>query len=96
VAPDPDAVLARYLTELREHVRSFLAAGGDPVVSGLHAEVSALCGTLDSPVRVELPGGDELVGTATGLDEHGRLIVRDQANDELLAVAAGDVTHLRY
>jgi BirA family transcriptional regulator, biotin operon repressor / biotin---[acetyl-CoA-carboxylase] ligase len=95
-APDPDAVLARYLTELREHVRSFLDAGGDAVVSGLHAEVSALCGTLDSPVRVELPGGHDLVGTATRLDEHGRLIVRDQANDELLAVAAGDVTHLRY
>lgn len=94
--PDPDAVLARYLTELRDLYLAFLAARADPAASGLLAAVTALCGTLDSAVRVELPGGDDLVGTAVGLDEHGRLIVRDQANGELQAVAAGDVTHLRY
>jgi BirA family biotin operon repressor/biotin-[acetyl-CoA-carboxylase] ligase len=95
-APDPDAVLARYLTELGRLYRRYLAAGGDPVASGLLAEVTELCGTLGSPVRVELPGGADLVGTAVALDEHGRLIVRDQADNELQAVAAGDVTHLRY
>jgi BirA family biotin operon repressor/biotin-[acetyl-CoA-carboxylase] ligase len=95
-APDPDAVLARYLTELGRLYRRHLAAGGDPVASGLLAEVTELCGTLGSPVRVELPGGADLVGTAVALDEHGRLIVRDQADNELQAVAAGDVTHLRY
>lgn len=94
--PDPDVVLARYLTELSRLYRSFIAAGGDPVVSGLHAEVSELCGTIDSPVRIELPGGDDLVGLAIGLDTNGRLIVRDRSNDEQQAVAAGDVTHLRY
>lgn len=94
--PDPDAVLAGYLTELRSLYRAFLAASADPVASGLLADVTALCGTLGSPVRVELPGGDDLVGTAQGLDEHGRLIVRNQADGEPQAVAAGDVTHLRY
>ena len=96
VAPDPDAVLAAYLTELRDLTGMFLAAGADPVASGLHAEVSALCGTLGAPVRVELPGGHDLVGTAVALDADGRLIVEDQATGEPTAVAAGDVTHLRY
>jgi len=95
-APDPDAVLARYLTELRGLTGAFLAAGGDPVRSGLLAAVREVCGTLGAPVRVQLPGGDDLVGIAIDLDRDGRLIVEDQANGELQAVAAGDVTHLRY
>lgn len=95
-APDPDTVLAGYLTRLRELSARFVAAGGDPVASGLHDQVAALCGTLGTAVRVELPGGDDLVGTAMRLDDDGRLVVRDQADGELLAVAAGDVTHLRY
>ncbi|MCU1637103.1 MAG: biofilm synthesis protein PgaB [Cryobacterium sp.] len=95
-APDPDVVLARYLTELRSMYQDFLAAAGDPVASGLLAHVTRLCGTLGSPVRVELPGGADLIGTAEALDPLGRLLVRNQANDELQAVAAGDVTHLRY
>jgi BirA family biotin operon repressor/biotin-[acetyl-CoA-carboxylase] ligase len=94
--PDPDAVLAAYLTELRGLSIGFLAAGADPVASGLHETVTALCGTLGSTVRVELPGGQDLVGTAIGLDADGRLIVEDQATGEPTAVAAGDVTHLRY
>ncbi|MCU1447548.1 biotin--[acetyl-CoA-carboxylase] ligase [Cryobacterium sp.] len=94
--PDPDAVLAAYLTELQRLTAAFLAAGADPVASGLHAQVTALCGTLGSAVRVELPGGSDLVGTATGLDPDGRLIMEDQATGEPNAVAAGDVTHLRY
>lgn len=95
-APDPDAVLARYLTELRGLTGAFLAAGGDPVRSGLLAAVREVCGTLGAPVRVQLPGGEDLVGVAIDLDRDGRLIVEDQANGELQAVAAGDVTHLRY
>jgi BirA family biotin operon repressor/biotin-[acetyl-CoA-carboxylase] ligase len=95
-SPDADAVLAHYLTELAELTDAFRAAEGDPDVSGLRAVVTELCGTLGAQVRVELPGGDDLVGTATGLDEHGRLLVENQANGELQAVAAGDVTHLRY
>jgi BirA family biotin operon repressor/biotin-[acetyl-CoA-carboxylase] ligase len=94
--PDADAVLAAYLTELQSLTLAFLAAGADPVISGLHARVADLCGTLGSSVRVELPGGQDLVGTAVGLDPDGRLIVEDQETGELQAVAAGDVTHLRY
>jgi len=95
-APEADAVLARYLTELARLTAEFLAADGDPVASGLQATVTELCGTLGSKVRVQLPGGDDLVGVAIALDDSGRLIVENQATGEPQAVAAGDVTHLRY
>lgn len=92
----PDAVLAAYLRELAALYSGFLAANGDAVASGLHAEVSELCGTLGQSVRVELPGDAELHGTALAIENDGRLVVRDRESAELQSVAAGDVTHLRY
>ena len=50
----------------------------------------ALCATLGSAVRVELPGGTcGRPGTATGVDDSGRLVV------DGTAYSAGDVVHLR-
>ena len=72
------------------------AAGGDAAASGVDRRVSALCGTLGSEVRVQLPGEQELIGRAERLDRDGRLVVLDRENGEPQAVAAGDVTHLRY
>jgi BirA family transcriptional regulator, biotin operon repressor / biotin---[acetyl-CoA-carboxylase] ligase len=40
-------------------------------------------------VRVALPDGEELTGTATGVDDDGALIVGERR------VAAGDVVHVR-
>jgi BirA family biotin operon repressor/biotin-[acetyl-CoA-carboxylase] ligase len=95
--PDADglarAALDSYLTNLSRLYRQFLRAA-DP------AETAALlarhCSTLGRSVRVQLPGGADLFGTATAIDETGRLIVRNSADDHDVAVAAGDVTHLRY
>ena len=95
-APDADAVLADYLGGFLELFRALTEAGGDAAASGLDRRVSALCGTLGSEVRVELPGERELLGRAERLDRDGRLIVIDRENGEPQAVAAGDVTHLRY
>ena len=47
-------------------------------------------------MRVELPGGEDLIGTAIGIDRTGRLQVRRSTDGQVAAVAAGDVTHLRY
>jgi BirA family biotin operon repressor/biotin-[acetyl-CoA-carboxylase] ligase len=94
--PDADAVLSGYLSRLLELVDRFLASGGDPAASGVADRVAAVCGTLGQEVRVELPGGGELIGVAERLDDDGRLVVRDRENGEPQAVAAGDVTHLRY
>ena len=48
---------------------------------------------IGSAVRVELPGGGVLTGTATGVDPDGRLLVDDGA--EVHRVGAGDVVHVR-
>ena len=90
-----DAVLGGYLEEFHRLYSDYLGTGGDAAASGLHTAVTAACSTLGQSVRVELPGGENLLGTATGLDPDGRLLVRP-ANGAVVAVAAGDVTHLRY
>lgn len=93
--PDADRVLADYLRTFLGLVRAFAEYGADAAASGIAERVSSLCGTLGAEVRVELPGGQELLGVAERLDRDGRLLVRDR-NGEAQAVAAGDVTHLRY
>ena len=45
------------------------------------------------PVRVEVPAGPALTGTARDVDVDGRLLV--QTVDGVVAVAAGDVVHVR-
>ncbi|QEO13573.1 biotin--[acetyl-CoA-carboxylase] ligase [Agromyces intestinalis] len=94
--PDADAVLADYLATLLAAVETLVAADGDATASGLADRIAERCGTIGAEVRVELPGGAELLGTAERLDRDGRLVVRDRESGEPQAVAAGDVTHLRY
>jgi BirA family biotin operon repressor/biotin-[acetyl-CoA-carboxylase] ligase len=89
-------VLSRYLTELKSLVAEFLRFGADPGASGIADIIDELCSTLGQEVRVELPGGEDLLGTAIGVDGSGRLRVRSSADGRITAVAAGDVTHLRY
>ena len=91
-----DAVLSGYLMQLQALYTAFLQAGADAQRSGISALVNDLCSTLSQSVRVELPGGDQLLGTAIDVDGSGRLRVRRSVDDAIVAVAAGDVTHLRY
>jgi BirA family biotin operon repressor/biotin-[acetyl-CoA-carboxylase] ligase len=91
---EPDTILAGYLSRLRELVEGYIAADGDAERSGLAAQARSQCITLGRAVRVELPDGAVLEGTATALDADGRLVVRlADGRDE--TVAAGDVTHAR-
>jgi BirA family transcriptional regulator, biotin operon repressor / biotin---[acetyl-CoA-carboxylase] ligase len=55
-------------------------------------EIRARCATLGRPVRVIL-AGEELVGTATTIDDAGRLVLATEAG--LRSVSTGDVVHLR-
>lgn len=91
-----DAVLSGYLQHLRALTTEFLRYGADVAASATLDAVSELCTTLGQQVRVELPDSTTLVGTATGIDRSGRLVVRRSADGQVIAVAAGDVTHLRY
>jgi BirA family transcriptional regulator, biotin operon repressor / biotin---[acetyl-CoA-carboxylase] ligase len=88
-------------TVLRAVLRSFAVlyaiwsdTGGDVSSSGLGARVREACWTLGHDVRVDLPGGRVVAGTAEELDGQGRLVVR-QAGGAVTAVAAGDVVHAR-
>ncbi|BDZ51570.1 biotin--[acetyl-CoA-carboxylase] ligase [Frondihabitans sucicola] len=89
-----DRVFTAYLKNLRALVERLAASGGD--TSGIRDTVVAVCDTVGRRVRVELPDGENRYGTATGLDEAGRLLVLQDDVDTEFAVAAGDVTHLRY
>ncbi|WP_369938668.1 hypothetical protein [Plantactinospora sp. BB1] len=51
------------------------------------------CATLGREVRVLLPAGDELVGTASTVDPDGQLVLATADGER--RVAAGDVLHLR-
>lgn len=81
-----DGVLAAYLTGLRE------ALGRPP--AELRRRLRERCSTLGASVRVELPGGEQLLGTAVDVDADGRLQV-DVPGRGVVAVAAGDVVHVR-
>lgn len=90
---DRDTMLRALLRELAAVLTRWQEAGGDVVGSGLAAEVREVCLTLGRPVRVELPGGEPLVGVAEELADDGRLVVRTP--DGAVPVPAGDVVHLR-
>ena len=95
-----DQVLAIYLENLRGLYGPWVAAGGNAVASGLRNQVIASCSTLDragsSRVRAILPGDDVIEGNAVGIDDTGRLILQPDGQKEVVAVAAGDIVHLRH
>ncbi len=91
---DRDTLLRAVLRELVEQVGAWRAASGDAVGCGLAAAARELCLTLGLQVRVEMPGRPALLGTAEGIDDDGRLLVRT-GDAELVPVAAGDVLHVR-
>jgi len=92
--PDPDAILAAYLGELRVLTYELANARGDAEGSGIRSLIERECATVGRDVRIELPDGTFVTAHATGLDTEGRLMVITDAGPT--AVAAGDVTHLRY
>ncbi|GAA0229640.1 biotin--[acetyl-CoA-carboxylase] ligase [Cryptosporangium japonicum] len=80
---DREVLLAAILDELAARYDAWRA--GDSLRDAYRAH----CDTLGQEVRVSLPAGQTLEGTATDIDEEGRLIVGTTA------VAAGDVVHVR-
>jgi BirA family transcriptional regulator, biotin operon repressor / biotin---[acetyl-CoA-carboxylase] ligase len=52
------------------------------------------CVTIGEVVRVSLPDGTEVNGTAVAVDAYGRLVVRERGGHEV-ALSAGDVVHVR-
>ena len=82
------------LLALRRHYVTWQLTGGDAERSGLLDAYRAACLSIGREVRVHLPGGAVLDGTAEAVDAHGRLLVR-AAGGDVQALSAGDVEHLR-
>ncbi len=93
---DRDSLLRAVLRGLAHRYMAWIADRGDPEPSGLRADYLARCGTLGRDVRIQRPAQPDLVGTATGVDRHGPLVVRPAGGDETdeQIVGAGDVLHV--
>ena len=101
--PDPQAVSLKMLsrdTDRTVLTVSVLGALSDRLgqwraasVDALAADYRSVSTTIGTRVRAILPGDSEIVGTATGIDESGRLLIEDGGT--AVTVSAGDITHLR-
>lgn len=91
-----DLALVAYLRELRALYGALTDFAGDVHASGIRRVVQDECATLGRIVRVQLPGQEPLVARAVDIDASGRLVVERLQDGVVQAVAAGDVTHLRY
>jgi len=90
---DRDRLLARVLTDLERWYLAWTGRRGDASGCGLRQEYQRLCATVGLPVRVSLPGGTTVAGTASEVDSTGRLVVRSASG--IVSVSAGDVVHVR-
>jgi BirA family biotin operon repressor/biotin-[acetyl-CoA-carboxylase] ligase len=92
--PTRTALLATLVETLTEAYDAWQAGIGDGSTERLRESYARVCSTLGLDVEVAMPDGSTLAGRATGLDEHGRLVVAPVAGPEV-AVGAGDVVHVR-
>lgn len=90
-ATDRNALARAILREVSRRVDAWRTAGGaDPALLADYQRHSL---TLNSRVRASMPGDREVVGVARSVDETGRLCVDTGAG--IVAISAGDITHLR-
>jgi len=87
---DRHALLGAYLTRLEARCRSLADARGRTAMMG---DYRRRCVTLGRAVRIELPGGRVLAGTAVEVDDDGALQVVTVGGTR--RVTAGDVVHVR-
>ena len=93
VATDRDPLLRALLRAVADWYDRWRRRAAMRWRSGLRDAYLAACATIGREVRVLLPNGDSLTGTATGVDPDGQLMVTTLAGARTLA--AGDVLHLR-
>jgi BirA family biotin operon repressor/biotin-[acetyl-CoA-carboxylase] ligase len=91
---DRELLLRAILEQLSALERRWRDHHGDPAASGIRDAYRQRCATLGHRVRVQLPAGRSLLGTAVDIDQDGRLlIIADTGRRH--AVSAGDIVHLR-
>jgi BirA family transcriptional regulator, biotin operon repressor / biotin---[acetyl-CoA-carboxylase] ligase len=105
---DRAILLAAILRQTEHWYLRWTGTRGDADGCGLRGEYVGLSATVGQRVRVDLPGGQALAGTAVGIDGTGRLLVEARrdgkeaadsgpATDDAgpVAVSSGDVIHVR-
>jgi BirA family biotin operon repressor/biotin-[acetyl-CoA-carboxylase] ligase len=84
---DRSPLLLALLRSIGPAYLDWVAAGGSSVA--VRAAYLRLSDTIGRDVSVSLPGGEVVTGTASDVDEDGRLVVGGRA------ISAGDVTSVR-
>jgi len=82
-----DEFLNSYLEQLSNLLNDFETAT---------STVRAECSTIGMTVRAIFPNESEVIGLATGIDDGGRLLISVPGDNQLLAVSAADIQHLRH
>lgn len=90
---DRNALLAAVLDEFGRLLADWRTARGDVDRAGLRPAYLAACSTLGSTVRLELPGGAAVTGTAVDVDADGAIVLDTGVGR--VRYSAGDVVHLR-
>lgn len=90
---DRNVLLARILDEFATLLDRWQQAGGDVDAGGVRPDYRLACSTLGSAVRIELPGGGAVVGTAVDVAADGGIVIDSRSHRR--TYAAGDVMHLR-
>lgn len=91
---DREPLLRDLLRGLASWYAGWREADGDAEMCGLLAAYRKGCATIGREVRVQVPGGADLIGTATTVDNDGQLVVRT-VDGVVKRVSAGDVLHVR-
>lgn len=97
---DRDTVLRAVLRALADRYQDLSRKSVDGLAwpSGLAAVYRERCSTIGRLVRVDLPDGTTIDGLADGVDDEGRLLVREQPESpdgRVHVLSAGDVVHIR-
>lgn len=94
-APDRHQLVCELLRQLGRRIVGWRAARGADWA--LVADYRARSLTIGNRVHAHLPGGRDIVGTAVGIDDQGRLVLDTgpETGGETVVVSAGDVVHLR-
>jgi BirA family transcriptional regulator, biotin operon repressor / biotin---[acetyl-CoA-carboxylase] ligase len=90
---DRDPLLRAIARQFGTDYQAWREVGGDPAASGLLPAYLAVCDTIGRRVRATLPAGTAKEGTATGLDDVGRLVIDTPTGPASLSAA--DVEHVR-
>jgi BirA family transcriptional regulator, biotin operon repressor / biotin---[acetyl-CoA-carboxylase] ligase len=96
VTADRQRLVGTLLRELGRRIAQWRRAD-----AMLAADYRARSLTIGSRVRAQLPAGDEVVGTATGIDARGQLCLDSglktgsETGSAPIVISAGDVVHLR-